>query len=351
MNYNKKIDFHAHILTPTYYEYLEKYEDPKPDHFDTPKWSEKSHLKLMDDLGVAFSLMSLSSPQIIKISGEERVNTIRKMNDEALEVVGRHPDRLGMFVTLPLPDVEAACKMAEEYLERDGVYGVGLVTNYDGLYLGSDKLDPLMKLLNKKKAAVCVHPTAPAAMADGVLEEFPEPTMEFLMDTTRAFSNLVWHDKFIQYPDIKWIWPHGGSFMTIESDRFNNVALVVKKGGNKNKLDYYGAMKHCWFDLAGFAEPKQLDLMKMDIPTDHFLFGSDCPYTPDFACKGLTGQLENTDKLTRKEKQMMFTTNGQELLPEVAKAMKGVKAGSRRDRTIRKVIGKAMATINKLQKR
>jgi len=47
----------------------------------------------------------------------------------------------------------------------------------------------------------------------------------------------------------------------------------------------------------------------------------------------------------------MFTTNGQELLPEVAKAMKGVKAGSRRDRTMRKVIGKAMATINKLQKK
>ena len=346
MNYNKKIHIHPHILTPAYFEYLDKYEGPTPDNFATPKWSEKAHLKLMDDLGVAFSLMSVSSPHIIKAQGAERIDFCRRMNEEGLVVVSHHPDRLGLFAILPLPDVDAACKMAEEYLKKDGIYGIGVMTNYDGMYLGSDKMDPLLKVLNKKKAVVCVHPAMPAAIPGDALPNFPIPTMDFLMDTTRAFTNMVWYDKFIKYPDIKWIWPHGASFMTIESDRFANFSVLAKKNGNKNKLDYYGAMKHCWFDTAGFSVPKQLDAMRLDIPMDHFLYGSDCPYTPNIVCKALAGQLESTNKLSKKEKKMMFTTNGQELIPGLDDIMKGVKGGSRKDSHMRKVFGKVIDVVD-----
>lgn len=351
MDYNKKIDFHAHILTPSYLEYLDKYEGPTPDNFATPEWSEEAHLKLMDDLGVAFSMVSVSSPHIIHAEEEERVRFVRSMNDEALEIIAEHPDRMGLFATLPLPDVKAACQMAEEYLKKDGVYGIGVMTNYDGMYLGSDKLDPLIKVLNKYEAVVCVHPAMPAALPGDALEDFPIPTMDFLMDTTRAFTNMVWNDKFIRYPDIKWIWPHGASFMTIESDRFANFAMLAKKEGNRNKLDYYGAMKHCWFDTAGFSVPKQLDAMKQDIPMDHFLYGSDCPYTPNIACMALAGQLENTDKLSAKEKKMMFTTNGLDLIPDLEDAMKGVKVGGKMAKTKRKAIGKVLTALNTIQKK
>ena len=105
-------------------------------------------------------------------------------------------------------------------------------------------------------------------------------------------------------------------------------------------------MKHCWFDTAGFSVPKQLDAMRLDIPMDHFLYGSDCPYTPNIVCKALAGQLESTNKLSKKEKKMMFTTNGQELIPGLDDIMKGVKGGSRKDSHMRIVFGKVIDVVD-----
>lgn len=348
MNYTKKVDVHAHILTKAYVEYLDRYEGPNPDNFPTPEWDAKSHLALMDDLGVAFSLLSVSSPHLIKAEGEgeERIDIVRAMNEEALDIVADHPDRLGLFATLPLPDVSAACNMAEELLDRDGVYGIGVMTNYDGMYLGSDRMDPLLEVLNRRKAVVCVHPAMPASLPGDAVPDMPIPIMDFLMDTTRAFTNLVWNDKFVRYPDIRWIWPHGSSFITILSDRFASFAVQAKKNGDPRKLDFFGAMKHSYFDCAGFSEPKQLECMKLDIPTSHLLYGSDCPYTPNFACIALAGQLERTSHLTAKEKQQMFTDNALDLFPELRGTLRGAGKGpvTRRNASRKRaVLGRVMS--------
>lgn len=327
MLYDKKVDVHSHILTPSYYEFLDKYVGPEPDKFATPEWTEEGHLKLMQQLGVAYCSLSFSSPHPFPVPDiNDRVAYVRAMNDEALDVVRRHPNQMGLFFALPLPDVDRSIAIAEEYLGKDGIDGIGLLTNYSGVYIGSDKLDPLLEFLNEKKAVVCVHPTEPAALPGDAVPDMPIPVMDFLMDTTRAFTNMVWNDKFLKYPDITWIWPHGSSFITILSDRFNAFALQAKKkNGNPHKLDYFGALKSCYFDTAGFSAPKQLHDMKLDIPMDHFLYGSDTPYTPDIACVALAGQLEKSKELSASEKKKMFTTNAYALNPKLKSILEGTK--------------------------
>ncbi len=345
MKYNNKVDFHAHILTPSYYAYLDKYEGPEPDNFATPEWSEKAHLKLMDSLGVAYSVMSVSSPHPIQATREERLAYVTAMNEEALDVVSKHPDRLGLFASLPLPDVDNAAKMAEEMLGKEGVDGIGLLTNYSGIYLGSDKLDPLMEVLDAHGAVVDVHPCMPAALPGDAVQGMPIPIMDFLMDTTRAFTNMVWEDKFNKYPNIKWIWPHGASFMTILSDRFASFAVQAKRNGSDRALDYFGALNSCYFDAAGFSTPKQIHDMKIDIPTSHFLYGSDCPYTPSFACIALAGSLENCSDLTSKEKKMLFTTNAYDLIPKLSDALEST-SHPHVNKAKRNVLGTAIDTFS-----
>ncbi len=349
MKYNKKVDVHSHILTPSYYTYLDKYEGPTPDNYATPEWSEKDHFKLMDQLGIAYCSVSVSSPHIIRAEKDERIALVNGMNEEAIEIAKNHEGRMGLFATLPLPDMDAALVAVDQYLDIYEVDGIGLITNYDGIYLGSDKLDPLMELLNEKGATVCVHPTMPAAMPGDAVLDMPVPVMDFLMDTTRAFTNMVWNDKFLQYPNIKWIWPHGASFMTILSDRFENFAVQAKKNGNPHKLKYFEAMQNCYFDTAGFSVPKQLHDMKIDIPVSHFLYGSDCPYTPAFACKALAGNLEQTSELTSKEKYMMFTKNAMDLNPKLQDILEGTPMPYAR-KAERKVLGSALNTVNKVKK-
>ncbi len=180
--------------------------------------------------------------------------------------------------------------------------------------------------------------------------DMPIPVMDFLMDTTRAFTNMVWNDKFLKYPNIQWIWPHGSSFITILSDRFNSFSVQVKKNGSDKKLDYFGALKHCYFDTAGFSAPKQIHDMKMDIPTSHFLYGSVCPYTPSIACVALDGQLEKTPELTSAEKKKMFTTNGYALIPGLEESLKRTKFPVA-DRAKRSALGSVMNEFGKISRR
>ena len=347
----QKVDFHAHILTPSYFEFLDKYVGPYPDKYATPKWSEEDHLRLMRSLGIAYSAMSVSSPHTFVVENiDDRIAYARAINDEALDVVSRHPNQMGYFASLPLPDVDRSIEMAKDYLDKDGVVGIGMLTNYSGVYLGSDKLDPLMEYLNEQGAVVCVHPTEPAALPGDAVPDMPIPVMDFLMDTTRAFTNMVWNDKFLKYPNIQWIWPHGSSFITILSDRFNSFSVQVKKNGSDKKLDYFGALKHCYFDTAGFSAPKQIHDMKMDIPTSHFLYGSVCPYTPSIACVALDGQLEKTPELTSAEKKKMFTTNGYALIPGLEESLKRTKFPVA-DRAKRSALGSVMNEFGKISRR
>jgi predicted TIM-barrel fold metal-dependent hydrolase len=324
--YSKKVDFHSHYLPPAYYEYLRKYEDERPDNFDTPDWSEEKHIAAMDKLGVAYSLISISSPNLSRSDDNTEKDYARRINNEGAAFVGRYPNRLGLIAELPLPNVENALEEAKYTLDVLKTEGFGLATNYRGKYLGCVEFDPLMEFINDRKSLIIVHPMKPYEHYEGVNEGLPIPTFEFFVETTRVFSNLVLKDTFNRYPDIKWIFPHAGAFISLLSDRFNSFSLVMKLRDPLLTADFLGAMKHVYFDLAGFPLPKQLQVLKQNVPISHMVYGSDGPYTPDFATIALAGALEQTDQLTDREKQQVFTLNAINLIPRLSEII-GAPAG------------------------
>ena len=359
-DYTQKVDFHSHFLPPAYIEYLDKYEGPTPDSFPTPDWSLKDHMKEMDDLGVAFALISISSPAVINAKDDaETLDYVRRINEEGASYVKKYPHRLGLMAELPLPLVEDSVKEAKYALEKLGAYGFGLKTNYNSIYLGDPSFDPLMEYLNKKGALIAVHPTMPGALPKGVNKDFPIPAMEFFTETTRTFVNMENHDLFARYPDIKWVFPHAGAYLSLLDDRINMFKIFTKKAYPKARLDVYEDMKHVYFDLAGCPLPKQLQLLRKDVPMDHMFYGSDCPYTPKAACVALAGQLEDTDQLTDDEKYNIFTRNAVELLPQLkdhldvksngdSKKKRGKKAGKGKRSFMGKAYNRVMSVISKI---
>ena len=58
-----KIDVHAHYLPASYRERLLDTGHEQPDGFPhIPDWSAEEHVEVMDRLGIATSLLSISSP-------------------------------------------------------------------------------------------------------------------------------------------------------------------------------------------------------------------------------------------------------------------------------------------------
>lgn len=317
--YTKKIDFHTHFLTETYCRYLDEYEGETPDAFPTPQWSEESQLKLMDQLGIAFAFLSISSPNLSKAERDTETALVHKINMEGAAIVRNHPDRFGLFAGLPLPHVEESIQEAKFAMEELGADGFGLSTNYAGVYLGDPRYDPLMEYLDSIGAVVAIHPVKPGRLPKGVNPELPIPAMEFLMDTTRTYTFMVTHNIFERYPRIKWIFPHAGAFISILSDRMYGFAMQFRSLLTYPvPMDFKADMRRVYFDMAGFPINKQLHDLLLDVPADNLLYGSDAPYTPTIACIAQTGGLESTSILSDTEKTDMFTRNAVRLFPKLA---------------------------------
>lgn len=325
--YGNKVDFHSHYLPPAYYEYLNLYEDERPDNFDTPDWSEEKHIQQMDNLGIAYALISISSPNLSRIDDEGEKEYARRINNEGATFVARYPNRLGLIAELPLPNVENALEEAHYAINVLKAEGFGLATNYRGKYLGCKDFDPLMEFFNEQKSVIIVHPMKPYGYYEEVNEDLPIPVFEFFVETTRTFANLVFKDTFNRYPNIKWVFPHAGAFISLLSDRFDSFSVVMKIRDPELTADYLGAMKHVYFDLAGFPLPKQLQILRQNVPINHMLYGSDGPYTPALGTIALAGALEQTDQLTGEEKQMIFTRNAIDIIPHLSGII-GVPAGT-----------------------
>lgn len=321
MKFQRKIDFQAHYLPPSYYDFLAEEGLFCPDGFPTPQWDEAWQQEMMGELGIAYALLSVSSPSLWTKDPARTRTLARKVNDEGAEIVSRAPGNLGFLATLPLPEVSAAINEARRCLDTLHAGGVGLMTNYGGVYLGDRSLDPILAELNGRGALAVLHPTKPAVTVPNVNEEIPVPAFEYFVETTRTFLNLIQNDTFARYPDIRWVIPHAGAFLPILADRFESFALMLRFADPDRRVDILADMAHVYYDLAGFSEPKQLEMLLRNVDETHLLYGSDTPYTDISACVGQAEALEETPKLTERQKALLFTENALTLLPDLKERM------------------------------
>ena len=321
MKFQRKIDFQAHYLPPSYYDFLAEEGLFCPDGFPTPQWDEAWQQEMMGELGIAYALLSVSSPSLWTKDPARTRTLARKVNDEGAEIVSRAPGNLSFLATLPLPEVSAAIDEARRCLDTLHAGGVGLMTNYGGVYLGDRSLDPSLAELNGRGALAVLRPTKPAVTVPNVNQEIPVPAFEYFVETTRTFLNLVQNDTFARYPDIRWVIPHAGAFLPILADRFESFALMLRFADPDRRVDILADMAHVYYDLAGFSEPKQLAMLLRNVDETHLLYGSDTPYTDISACVGQAEALEETPKLTERQKALLFTENALTLLPDLKERM------------------------------
>ncbi|GAA1589839.1 amidohydrolase family protein [Kribbella sancticallisti] len=255
------IDIHAHFLLPEYVAAAERAGHLRPDGMPAwPTWNLRRHLDLMDDTGIARSVLSVSSPGV-HFGDDFRAQVLaRRMNDTAAEFGKDHPGRFGFFASLPLPDVDGALgelRYALDVLHADGVV---LLSNAGGQYPGDPSWDQLWRELDDRAAVVLLHPTSPPQWRQVALDR-PRPMIEFLFDNARAVTDLALTGIFNRYPRIQFIVTHAGGVLRLLGDRLDLFRDTYEMPSVKPQL------KDLWYDepLAG---------------VDHLLYGSDYPFTP-----------------------------------------------------------------------
>jgi len=286
------IDVHAHFLPDFYRDALLANGHEQPDGFPyIPEWSAPEHVAAMDRLGIASSLLSISSPGIH--FGEVAItkDLARAVNEEGRRAVVDHPGRFGLFATLPLPDVDAAMAEIAHCSDRLDVVGFALLTNVAGTYLGDTSLRPVFAELDRRRARVFIHPTSPPCWEHTALGR-PRPMLEFLFDTTRAVVDLILSSVVAAHPGIEFIIPHAGATLPMVADRISVFSMILDV---PDGVDVLGDLGRLHFDLAGYPLPRQLVSLLTLTSLEHLHYGSDYPFTPEFAAAASRERLAEVD--------------------------------------------------------
>jgi predicted TIM-barrel fold metal-dependent hydrolase len=278
------IDVHAHFVPDGYRAALVANGHAEPDGFpQIPEWSAEEHVAMMDRLGIATSLLSISSPGVYVGDLATTRDLARGVNENGRRAIVDHPGRFGQFASLPLPDVDAAIAEIEYCRGQLGVAGFVLLTNVDGTYLGDPALEPIFRALDAHQARVFIHPTSPPCWERTSLGR-PRPMIEFLFDTTRAVVDLILNGVVARYPGIEFLIPHAGATLPMIADRVSVFSLLLDV--DLERVDVLRDLAGLHYDLAGFPFPRQFDALLALTTLDHLHYGSDYPFTPEFAVAG-----------------------------------------------------------------
>jgi predicted TIM-barrel fold metal-dependent hydrolase len=157
--------------------------------------------------------------------------------------------------------------------------GVVLLASIGERYLGDPIFEAVFAELNRRKTVLFVHPTVPVTSRALTLA-LPGALIEFVFDTTRAVTNLIYSGTLERHPDIPIILSHAGGTIPYVAGRLT-LGTMVPALHDKAPQGAIAYLKRLYYDTALSATPYALSALRELVEPSHILFGSDYPFLPD----------------------------------------------------------------------
>lgn len=325
----RRIDVHHHFVPPAYVAFAkEHHQSPglmmKGRTNSSVPWELSIDLEDMDKNGTAVALMSVTTPGFwFGGSFNEIRQVMRDCNEFGARLTKDHPGRFGSFAAVHLPDTDGALKEIEYSLDTLKAEGIGVFSNYRNKWLGHESFAPVYQELNRRKAVVFVHPIT-GACCGNLVPGVADTLVDYGADTTRTIGSLIYSGTTVKYPDIKWIFSHGGGVMPYVIERFLGGAQaeivpgIVTKGqdGAAPKNVPGGTLaeiRKLHYDTAQASNPVAMGALRKVVPVSQILFGTDYWYRT----AAETGHGLVTSKVfTAAELRMIDRGNAERLMPQ-----------------------------------
>jgi predicted TIM-barrel fold metal-dependent hydrolase len=275
-----RIDVHFHVISPAYLKRTSRFSDPSRGNARSDsgltKWTPALAVEVMDQGGIATGMLSISVGGVTLGNDDATRTLVREDNEFAAKMVRDYPGRFGQLAALPLPDQDASLKEIEYAFDTLKADGIALVTDYGDKWLGDPMFAPAFEELNRRKAVVFVHPTAPTCCAE-LVPKIPESWVEYDFDTSRTFNSMLVNGVFSKYPYIRFIFTHSGGTLPALSGRLQGM-FPPSVAGDRAPNGVYGEISKLYFDLSNGTYPAALDALSDVVPVSQMLFGSDYPF-------------------------------------------------------------------------
>ena len=308
----RRIDVHHHISPP---EYRRMKNEAKLGPANARRdalydgWHPGIAIETMDEGGVEVAITTTSDGQFISLH-PERVRIARECNEFAAKMQQDYPGRFGHFATMPMPDVDACLKEIEYSLDTLGFDGVDIRTSYGMKWLGNADFEPIYQELNRRKAVVYCHPHEPV-FAGNLIPGVSGATIEYATDSTRAIASVLFGEVTTKYPNVRFIFSHGGGTLPFLLDRFKGLATHKQHEG-KFPRGLMAEIRKLHYECAQAIHPGALDAFLRMAPLGQLLFGTDFPH---FTAKYTAKRLEQYDGFGPKELAAIYRGNALKMFP------------------------------------
>lgn len=269
-----RIDAHHHFSAPGF---IAAISARKTNQRPLELWTPGKSIEDMDKSGVATAMISTSEPSVWFGDNDAARKLARECNDYGARLMADHPGRFGMFSTIPLPDVDGSLREIEYSQDTLKADGVCMMTSYQGKYPGDAAFAPVMSELNRRKAVLFFHPVKAECCKD-LQPELAPGLIELGTETTRAIASVLFDGTTSRYPDIRFIFSHGGGTMPYLMTRFAALAARPDIAQKLPRGLLYEVQK-LFFDTANFFNPYPWPALLKLMPVSQILFGTDFPFS------------------------------------------------------------------------
>jgi aminocarboxymuconate-semialdehyde decarboxylase len=309
------VDVHHHILPDFFFSETNDAHNPVGG-IAPPPWDAGLMISYMDEAGIDVAVTSISTPGV-HVGDDKRARSLaRRCNELSAKLMHAHPNRLGGFAALPLPDVDGALNELTYALDTLKLDGVVLFSNANGVYLGDARFEPVFAELERRRAVVFVHPTAspdPSAHHLGL----PDSLIDFTADTTRAVAQMHYSNRFARTPNVKYIFSHAGGTAPYLAGRWDIVDEMNVIPGGEERRPVAETLRRLYWDTALSYRDPILRMLRDVVGLDQVLFGSDFPYLRRDLAVNCVQRLEQTAELTAVERTRVMGGTAIKLFPRL----------------------------------
>ncbi|CAE6849154.1 amidohydrolase family protein [Xanthomonas arboricola] len=234
---------------------------------------EQHQLRLLRERGADMTIFSPRASTMAHHIGDEAVSQVwtRHCNDLIARVVQLYPQTFIGVCQLPQsPGVPIAQSIAE--LERCvtelGFVGCNLNPDpsgghWNGVPLTDRAWYPFFEKMVELDVPAMVH------VSGSCNANFHATGAHYLNADTTAFMQFLEGDLFADFPDLRFIIPHGGGAVPYHWGRFRGLADMLGKPPLSTHV-----MRNVFFDTCVYHQPG-IDLLFEVIDIDNILFGSE----------------------------------------------------------------------------
>ena len=240
-------------------------------------WSPERAIETMDKNGVALGIACVSNPGVWFGDRDEARGLQRDCNEYMATMRSDHPGRFGVFASLAIPDVDGALREIEHAFDTLKVDGVQLFTSYGDKWPGDAAFDPVFAELNRRKAAVFIHPTV-ADCCGALGNNLQASMLEFPFDEARCIMSLVLSGTISKYRDIRFIFTHAGGPAAVLATR---IEQLMRRPDVRARVPEgpIAAIRSLYFDVANSTtNPSAMAAIAALAKPENLMFGTDYPY-------------------------------------------------------------------------